>query len=123
MRSLLVSEGIRNMRTWGSDLKHRLGWLALILAMAGAGPALADRHDHDLARQALEAGQILPLRNILDIVETRYPGQVLEVEFDHDDGAFIYEIKVLQPQGKLVKLELDARNGEVVRAHDKLYDD
>ncbi len=80
----LVPEGMHSMRTWCSELKHRLGWLALILAMAGAGPALADRHDHDLARQALEAGQILPLLNILDIVEAGYPGQVLEVEFDHD---------------------------------------
>ena len=106
-----------------ATLKQRLAWLAVMLAVLAAGPAVADRRDHDLARQALEAGQILPLRSILEIVETRYPGQVLEVEFEHEDGAFLYEIKVLQPQGKLVKLELDARNGQVLSARDKLYDD
>jgi hypothetical protein len=35
--------------------------LALILSLIAA-PALADRDDHDLARRALEAGEILPLR-------------------------------------------------------------
>lgn len=90
--------------------------------MLTASPAHADKRDHDLARQALEAGEVLPLRSILDIVEARYPGQILEVEFEHDKGAFVYDIKVLQAQGKLLKLKLDARNGEVLSARDKLYD-
>lgn len=95
--------------------------LAAALALA-ASPALADKRDHDLARQALQAGQILPLRSILELVEKRYPGQVLEVEFEHDDGAFVYEIKVLQAEGRLVKLKLDARNGDLLSARNKLYD-
>ena len=36
--------------------------------------------DHDRARQALEAGEVLPLRSILERVERDYPGQVLDVE-------------------------------------------
>jgi len=81
--------------------------------------ARADKRDHDLARQALQAGTVLPLRAILDIVEARYPGQVMEVEFDHDDGEFEYELKVLQADGRLIKLKLDARTGQVLKASSK----
>jgi len=82
-------------------------------------PAHADRRDHDLARQALQEGTVLPLRAILDIVEARYPGQVMEIEFEHDDGAFEYELKVLQADGRLIKLKLDARTGQVLKASGK----
>lgn len=100
----------------------RLAALAAVLTLAAA-PALADTRDHDLARQAMQAGEILPLRDILDIVEAQYPGQVVEVEFEHDDGEFVYEIKVLQAQGMLIKLELDARTGTVLQARGKMHDD
>jgi len=93
--------------------------LALLTALA-ATPARADKRDHDLARQALQNGAVLPLRAILDIVEERYPGQIMEVEFEHDEGQFTYELKVLQSGGRLIKLELDARNGNVIKAkHNK----
>jgi len=92
--------------------------LATLLALATA-PAYADKRDHDLARQALQAGTVLPLRAILDIVEARYPGQIMEVEFEHDDGEFEYELKILQADGRLIKLKLDARNGQVLKASSK----
>jgi len=103
--------------------RRRIGSAALILLCAllalCAMPARADKRDHDLARQALQAGTVLPLRAILDIVEARYPGQIMEVEFDHDDGEFEYELKVLQADGRLIKLKLDARNGQVLKASSK----
>ncbi|OYW19489.1 MAG: hypothetical protein B7Z54_03745 [Sphingobacteriales bacterium 12-47-4] len=58
-----------------------------------------------MARQALERGQVLPLRTVLEKVEREYQGQVLKVEFEHDDGRFIYEIRLLQ---KLVKQRKDS---------------
>ena len=97
---------------------RRLAWLALLACALGAGTALhADDgdHDHDRARQALEQGRVLPLRTVLDRVEREYQGQALKVEFEHDDGRFIYEIRLLQRDGRLVKLKVDAVNGQVLK--------
>jgi len=101
--------------------KKILALLAALLALLAfaAAPARADRRDHDLARQALQDGVVLSLRAILDIVEREYPGQIMEVEFEHDDGRFVYELKVLQSRGRLVKLKLDARSGAVIKSSSK----
>jgi uncharacterized membrane protein YkoI len=47
--------------------------------------------DHELARQALESGQVLPLATVLGKLAREVPGQVLKVEFEREDGRFIYE--------------------------------
>lgn len=85
---------------------------AVLLGIGGILPVWAgDGHDHDRARQALESGEILPLRTILEQVEREVPGQIMEVELDRQDDRWIYEIKVLRRGGSLVKLKLDARDG------------
>jgi len=81
--------------------------LALILALLAA-PALADRDDHDRARRALEAGEILPLSYILKVAEAVRPGRVIEVELERDDGRWIYELELVTPQGRLYEMEIDA---------------
>jgi hypothetical protein len=84
----------------------------VLLGIGGSFPVCAgDGHDHDRARQALESGEIQPLRTILEQVERDVSGQVMEVELDRHDERWIYEIKVLRRGGSLVKLKLDARDG------------
>ncbi len=82
---------------------------------AGAGEHAGgghDEHDHDRARRAVQAGEILPLQEVLNRLARRQPGQVLEVELERESGrCWVYEIKLLQPDGRLLKLQLDARNG------------
>ena len=91
--------------------------LAVAAATAGTPAQAAERGhgDHDLARQALERGQVLPLRTVLEKVEREYQGQVLKVEFEHDDGRFLYEIRLLQQDGRMAKLKLDAVDGRVLQ--------
>ncbi|TNF60739.1 MAG: peptidase [Burkholderiales bacterium] len=89
--------------------------LALCLVMA---PAHADS-DQDRARAAVQAGQVLPLRTVLERIEREHPGQVLEVELEDEDGRWIYEVRLLQPAGRLVRLELDAASGEVLRRRER----
>jgi uncharacterized membrane protein YkoI len=89
---------------------------ALLLALLGAGASqAADEHDHDRARRALESGEIVPLRTILERVERDYPGQIMEVELEREDARWLYEIKVLRTGGSLVKLTFDARDGAQIR--------
>ncbi|MDQ7747070.1 PepSY domain-containing protein [Hydrogenophaga pseudoflava] len=87
----------------------------LVLAALGSAGALArDRGDHERAREAVVAGQILPLRTVLDRLEREQAGRVLEIELESEDRRWIYEVKLLQPDGQLQKLVIDAGTGEVI---------
>lgn len=89
---------------------------ALLAACLAVGPAWAgDRPDHDRARAALQAGEVLPLQKVLEKVQRLYPGELLEVELEREDGLWVYELKILQAGGRRMRLEVDARTGEVLR--------
>lgn len=86
--------------------------LALLIVLALAPAGLAD--DHDRARAARERGDIRPLEDILPSVRQRFPGDVVRIELENEHGRWIYEIKLISPDGRLVELDVDARSGEVV---------
>ena len=94
------------------------------LLLLGASPLLrADGHgSHELARQALEQGRVLPLRAVLEKIERDYQGQALKVEFEQDDGRYIYEIRWLQSDGRMVKLKVDAVDGKVLDSKRKEHE-
>jgi uncharacterized membrane protein YkoI len=89
--------------------------VALLSLVAGA--LADDEHDHERARAAREAGRVLPLATILARVQRTFPGEVLEVELEDEgrEGRLVYEIKLLQPGGRLVELLYDAATGELLR--------
>jgi uncharacterized membrane protein YkoI len=96
--------------------------LAVVLAAFAALPAGADargRDDHEQARQALAAGEVLPLRQVLDRLQATHPGQVLGVELEREDVRWIYEVRLLQADGRLLRIELDARTADVLSAEDR----
>lgn len=99
-----------------------IGMLAAVLVFSAALtlPARAvDPSDHDRARKALEASEILPLRTVLEKVDSDTPGQVMEVELERKNGRWIYEIKLLRPGGVLVKLHVDASDGSIIGGRER----
>lgn len=94
--------------------RHFLLLGAAFLPLASSPALLADDSDHNRARQALEAGKILPLRTILTRLERDYPGQIIEVELEHDDDVWVYEIELLRTEGSLVKIKVDASDGTLL---------
>ncbi|AYH42963.1 PepSY domain-containing protein [Azoarcus sp. DN11] len=90
------------------------GAVVIALASLSICPAAAGDDDHDRARAALERGEVLPLRTILDKVGRDYPGKVVEVELERERGRWIYEIRLLRGGGALVRLDVDARDGTVI---------
>ena len=102
------------MHSAGKRLKRLLSALTAGLMLAMALPSHADS-DHDRARQALEAGEILPLKTVLERLARDTPGQVMEVELERSGERWIYEIKLLQTGGALVKLKVDARDATVIK--------
>lgn len=103
----------------GQSLLGGLWMLVVLVASLGLQPAWAgSKDDHNRARQAVQDGQVLPLRSVLERLEREHPGQVLEVELEQDEGRWIYKVKLLQPQGQLVKLKLDARTAALLPGKD-----
>src|SRR5690606_40045390 len=95
----------------------RRGAIYLLLAAVVAAPlaflptlGVADEHkDHDRARNALLSGEVLSLRQVLDVVSREYPGETVEIEFEVDDGIYVYEIKMLQPFGSVIKMKVEVK--------------
>lgn len=96
--------------------------LCAVLLLGGSGLSRAD-DDHERARKALEAGEILSLSTILERVNRDYPGQVFDVELERDVQSgvehWVYKVKLLRTGGSLVKLKVDARNGTLISSKSK----
>ncbi len=92
-------------------------FLAAILAAGSGGNALA--RDQDEARRAVEAGEIRPLADILNVVRGKLPGEVVGVKLEREDGAWTYEFRVVDGKGRLFEIHVDARSGEVERTREK----
>lgn len=106
-------------RTWKRATQAGAICLGLVLTAAWASGKHDHDHDHDRARAAVEAGEILPLPALLEQLQRTNPGQVLALVLDKEDGRWVYEVKLLQPDGRLVKLEVDARTAQVLEVKTK----
>lgn len=94
--------------------------LALCLGAGVVSPAHADESsDHDRARAALKAGEVLPLQEVLEKVQRSHPGELLEVELEREDGHWVYELKLLQSGGRLLRLDVDAKTAAVLRTRQR----
>lgn len=91
-------------------------WIVFLVAALAANGSAAGSDDHDRARRAVEEGRILPLKDILARAQQANAGQVLEAELEEKGDAFVYEIKILTNDGRVMKLLYDARTGDLLKA-------
>ena len=91
----------------------------LLTGLAQPSASASDSRDHERARAAVQAGQVLPLPTLLERLRRTHPGQVLELELEREDGRWIYEVRLLQANGQLLKLEIDAATAEVLEVKRK----
>jgi uncharacterized membrane protein YkoI len=86
--------------------------LAMLLLFPLAG--LCDDIDHDEAYRLQQSGDILPLERILEKARQYHDGKVLEVELERKRKAFVYEIKILDNDGILWEMKINAMDGSLV---------
>lgn len=84
------------------------------LAAGGTGIVLADASQQDEAREAVKKGLVRPLEEILAEVRKTIRGDIVEIEFEKEDGRFIYEIEYVDPDGHLMEIKIDARTLAVI---------
>lgn len=73
-----------------------------------------DDHAYDRARRALERGEVLPIAQLLERLQTRVPGEVVGVEFTREHGRWVYEFRVVDEDGYLLEVYVDAQTGEIL---------
>lgn len=93
--------------------------LAALIGLHLAQPLRADEDDHEHARAALAAGQILPLSEILAIVGRAVPGHVIDIDFEAEGrGRFRYEFEILAETGAIMDVTVDAATGEILEVEE-----
>jgi len=71
-------------------------------------------HDEDQARHALEMGEIVPLDRVIAGLSDTVPGEVSAVELERENGTWIYELKVISPDGRMLDVRIDAKTGKLI---------
>lgn len=73
----------------------------------------------DAIQRGVENGTVKPLPELKAIVAARFPGDIVRIEPRVRHGAFTYEFKVLQADGRLVELHMDARTGAILKTENE----
>jgi uncharacterized membrane protein YkoI len=95
-------------------MRHLARVLIAALLLAATAEQLPAR-DHDRARGAVQRGEALPLEQIMGRIAASHPGRLLDARLVERGGRLEYEIRLLQADGRVVELTVDARSGQVQR--------
>jgi uncharacterized membrane protein YkoI len=91
-----------------------LGGLLAVLCLLTIGAA---DNDHNDAKRLKDAGDIIPLAQILATVSRERPGRILEVELLTHHNRLVYRIELVDMQGVVWYLHLDAMQGTLLHTH------
>lgn len=107
-----------------------MGRLIVFILLLAGGLAQADDEDevdYQQATRLVEQGEILPLEQVLALVQAAYPGELLEVELEQKKACperaqgpcYVYEIELLIPQGRVLEIVLDAASGVFIEVEEE----
>jgi hypothetical protein len=83
---------------------------------AGRSGRAAAPSEQDSAREAMLRGWVLPLEDVLANVRRSIPGDVLKVSLEQEsNGAWVYALTVLTPEGRYRDIAVDAGNSQILR--------
>jgi len=71
--------------------------------------------DQDDAIRLKQAGEILPLETILKTARQHHDGKVIGVELEREHNILIYEIKILDDNGELWEIKVNAKDGRLLQ--------
>ena len=79
-----------------------------------------DEREREALRAAVAAGELLPLAEVLNRVQPSVKGDIIGIEAEFERGVWLYEIKVIEPAGRLIEYYVDPRTAEIVKIEEKL---
>jgi uncharacterized membrane protein YkoI len=108
-------------------MRYKLTLLAAISILPWAGPvvpanvpwiapaAAHEEHDEEAARHALENGEIVPLERVIAELGAAVPGEISGLELEKEHGIWIYEFKIISPDGRMLKVRVNAKTGKLIK--------
>lgn len=98
------------------SVRGRLAWVFVgLVLVSGAAtftgvPLASASDDHEKARMLRDSGEIVSLSAILQRPELG-GSRVIEAELEREDGRMVYELEVLDPDGRVREWYFDAATG------------
>lgn len=90
--------------------------MRVLLFLVFTGSVNARDLSQDEALRLRAQGRIIPLEQLLSLVETRHPNaSLLEVELEEDDDIYIYDVELATHDGVVRELEIDASTGKILK--------
>jgi uncharacterized membrane protein YkoI len=71
-------------------------------------------NDQDLALEALQHGEALSLSEVLARVEPQLGGEIVGVAFRRDHQRWVYEFRLVTPDGGIGRVLVDAKSGDII---------
>ncbi len=91
-------------------------FIFLVLAVGMTSSILLASEDISQAeiRELVKQGKLLPLDSIMLLYPEKNYGKLLDLEAEREHESVIYELKFLRVDGRIVELEIDASNGQLL---------
>jgi len=85
----------------------------IIITMMPPGLSQAD-NDYIEARRLQDTGEILSLESLLKNVRPLFPGKILQIELETEEGKIVYEFEILGNDGIVREVYFDAKTGKLL---------
>ncbi|MGF1717043.1 PepSY domain-containing protein [Photobacterium chitinilyticum] len=82
--------------------------------IANATPTLEIDEDHDDVMEAVQQGLIQPFSALKATVSKQLHGRIIKVELEEDDDIWVYELKLIDPNNNIVKVEYEAKTLSII---------
>ncbi|MCA9473519.1 MAG: PepSY domain-containing protein [Nitrospirales bacterium] len=127
MRHVTIDTGSSEMQTQGETHNgkdsrgtlRRPGLWALMCALVFFGWTIPLYAAEELLPYDQLKTKFVPIEQVLSHVNRSFEGIILEVELEEDDETWIYEVKLLTPQGNVLEVEYDAQNMDLLTVKGK----
>jgi uncharacterized membrane protein YkoI len=84
------------------------------LLLLSSSAAVSDE-DQAVARKLRASGQILSLEKIYELAKAIKPGEILETELEKKRDRYVYEVELLDKNGQVWEVKLDAKTGQLIK--------
>ena len=106
--------------------KLRMGILVTVIALIAMAGIAAERdpgwHESEsaygMAREAVTRGDALPLSEVRRRLHQMMPGKIVATHYEYEFERWVYEFKIVDPEGRLQKIHLDAHTGDLIMKSD-----
>ncbi|PSW67132.1 hypothetical protein C0W88_02900 [Photobacterium leiognathi subsp. mandapamensis] len=100
-------------------IRHRylyiIGLIGTLTFAAIAAPSVDDDEHHDDVMTAVEKGLIKPYSALQHKVSRQLSARIIKVELNEDNGEWIYELKLIDNENNIIKVEYQAQSLQMLQ--------